>query len=115
MLSHGVRPRIAHGFTRLMVRVLVLTGSAVIVGVVVTTLGAASSYSDAIAGTMWLVGFIAALVVAGQLWGEFYGWLFTLGIDDESETHESASFASFILIPAGVVVIAIGTIVYILF
>ena len=86
MSSRVVRTRIAHGSTRLVAVALALTGFAAIVGVIVTTLGAADSYRAAVAGTMWFTGFIAVL---------------------ESEI-------SWILIPAGLVVIAIGTIVYVL-
>jgi hypothetical protein len=114
MFSRVVRPRIAHGLTRFVAVALALTGFAAIIGVIVTTLGAAGSYGDAVAGTMWFIGFIAVLVVAGQLWGQILAW-----ITDESDTPdselESESFASLILIPAGVVVMAIGTIVYVLF
>jgi len=110
MFPRLVRPRITHGLTRFVAVAFALTGFAAIVGVIVAMLGAAGSYRDAVAGTMWLIGFIAVVVVAGQLWGQILAW----GID-ESDTPESESFASFILIPAGVVVMAIGTIVYVLF
>ena len=81
------------------------------VGVIVTTLGAADSYRAAVAGTMWFTGFIAVLAVAGQLVGRILAW----GIDeDDTPESESESEISWILIPAGLVVIAIGTIVYVL-
>jgi hypothetical protein len=110
MLSRVVRPRIAHGLTRFVAVVLALTGLAVIVGVIVTTLGAGGSRPEAVAGTMWLIGLIALLVVPGQLWGRIWA-----GIDDESETSELVSEVSWILIPVGLAVMAIGTIVYVLF
>ena len=59
---------------------------------------------------MWFVGLIALLVVPGQLWGRIWA-----GIDDESDTSELVSEVSWILIPAGLAVMAIGTIVYVLF
>ena len=90
--------------------VLALTGLAAIVGVIFTTVGAADSYRVAVAGAMWFIGFIAALVVAGQLIGEILAW-----DSDERDTPESESDVRLILIPAGVVVIAIGTLVYVLF
>ena len=92
--------------------VLALTGLAAIVGVIFTTVGAASSYRDAVAGAMWFIGFIAALVVAGQLVGEILAWD---GHERDTPESESESDVQLILIPAGVVVIAIGTIVYVLF
>ena len=111
MSSQVVRPRIAHGLTRLVAVALALTGFAAIVGVIVTTLGAADSYRAAVAGTMWFTGFIAVLAVAGQLVGRILAW----GIDeDDTPESESESEISWILIPAGLVVIAIGTIVYVL-
>jgi len=89
---------------------LALTGLSAIIGLIVTTLGAASSLRDAVAGTMWFIGLIAFLIVPGQLWGRIWTW----GMDDESDTPESESEISWILIPAGLVVMAIGTIVYVL-
>jgi hypothetical protein len=112
-------PRRARRSTRFLAWVLVLTGLAAAVGVLVAMLGAANSYRDAVAGTMWLTGFLALLVVSGQLRGQFWAAVATWGMDDddtaelESES-ESESFASFVLIPAGIVVLAIGTIVYVL-
>ena len=100
----------AHGLTRFVAVVLALTGLAVIVGVIVTTLGAGGSRRDAVAGTMWFVGLIALLLFPGQLWGRIWA-----GIDDESETSELVSEVSWILIPVGLAVMAIGTIVYVLF
>ena len=100
----------AHGLTRFVAVVLSLTGFAVIVGVIVTTLGAGGSRRDAVAGTMWFVGLIALLVVPGQLWGRIWA-----GIDDESDTSELVSEVSWMLIPVGLAVMAIGTIVYVLF
>lgn len=46
--------------------VLALTGLAAILGVIVTS-GTSTSYRHGIAGAMWIIGFIAVLVVAGQL------------------------------------------------
>ena len=111
MFSRVVRPRIADGLTRFVAVALALTGLAAIVGVIVTTLGAAGSYRATVAGTMWFTGFIAVLAVAGQLVGRILAW----GIDeDDTPESESESDISWILIPAGLVVIAIGTIVYVL-
>jgi hypothetical protein len=60
---------------------------------------------------MWLIGLIAALVVSGQLTGELWAW----GLDepeDRDKPHWKRPMWS--LLPAGVVVMAIGTIVYML-
>ena len=105
-----LRPKIAHALKRFVPVVLALTGLAAIVGVIFMTVGAAGSYRDAVAGAIWFIGFMAALVVAGQLIGEILAW-----DSDERDTPESESDVRLILIPAGVVVIAIGTIVYVLF
>jgi hypothetical protein len=110
MFSRFVRPRPAHGLTGFVAVALALTGLSAIIGLIVTTLGAASSLRDAVAGTMWFIGLIAFLIVPGQLWGRIWTW----GMDDESDTPESESEISWILIPAGLVVMAIGTIVYVL-
>ena len=108
MLSPIARPTFTHGLTRFTAVVLALTGLATIVGVSVAV-ASSGSYRDAIAGAMWLIGFIAALVVAGQLVGEIWAW----GLDDESERDKPQwARPSWSLLPAGVVVMAIGTIVY---
>jgi hypothetical protein len=86
----------------------VLAGLAAVVGVIVAV-GTAGSYRDAVAGAMWLIGFLPALYIAGGLWGEILAW----GLDEESErvkTHWARP--SWSLLPAGVVVMAIGTIIY---
>jgi hypothetical protein len=88
---------------------LALTGLAAIVGVIVTTLGAAGSYRDAVAGTMWFIGH-RGLGCRRSASRRILAW----GID-ESDMPESESEMSWILIPAGLVVMAIGTIVYVLF
>ena len=111
MLAPIVRLRNTHGLTGFVTVALVLSGFAAIVGVIVAA-AAAASYRDAIAGAMWLIGLVAGLSVAGQLSGEILAW----GLDEESEpvkTHWAR--ASWSLLPAGLVVIAIGTIVYMLF
>jgi hypothetical protein len=91
--------------------VLALTGSAAIVGATLAR-GTSASYSHGIAGAMWIIGLIAALVVPGQLWGEIYAW----GLDEPEERDKPQwKRPMWSLLPAGVVVIAIGTIVYVLF
>ena len=111
MISGVARPRIAHGLTGFVAVALALTGFGVVVGVIVTTLDAAGSYRVGIAGAMWLIGLIAALVVPGQLWGEIYAW----GLDEPEERDKPQwKRPWWSLLPAGLVVMAIGTIIYVL-
>jgi hypothetical protein len=96
----------AHRLTRFVAIVLVLAGIGTILGVVVTTLGTRGSH---LAGALWFVGLIALLIVPGQLRGRTAAWEIDEGDeDDESET------ISWVMIPAGLAVMAIGTVVYVL-
>ena len=108
--SQIAKLRNTHGFTRFVAVVVALIGLATIVGVAMTVVSA-GSYRVGIAAAMWLIGFFAVLYVPGQLVGEIWTW----GLDEESErvkTHWARP--SWSVLPAGVVVMAIGTIVYIL-
>jgi hypothetical protein len=110
MFSRVVRLRNAHGLTRFVAVALALAGFAAVVGVIVAV-GTAGSYRDAIAGAMWLIGFLAALYVAGQLLGEILAW----GLDEESERDKPQwALPLWSLLPAGLVVMVIGTVVYVL-
>jgi hypothetical protein len=102
-----VRRRITQGLPRFVAVVLALTGLAVIVGMILTS----TSYRDGIAEAMWTIGFIAASVVPGQLWGELSAW----GLDEPEERDKPRwRRPMWSLLGAGVVVIAIGTIIYML-
>ena len=84
-----------------------MIGLAVILGAILTR--GSTSYRDGVAGAMWVIGLIAALVVAGQLTGEIWAW----GMDEPEERDKPAwRRPMWSLLPAGVVVMAIGTIVY---
>ena len=111
MPSASVPPSITRGFPRFVAVVLGLTGLAAIVGAILTR-GTSASYSQGISGAMWIIGLIALLVVPGQLWGEIYAW----GLDEPEERDKPQwKRPTWSLLPAGVVVIAIGTLVYVLF
>jgi len=102
-----VRPGITQGLQRFVVIVLALTGLSVILGMILTS----TSYRDGIAEAMWIIGLIAVLVVPGQLWGELWAW----GLDEPEERDKPRwKRPTWSLFAAGVVVIALGTILYML-
>jgi len=102
-----MRPRITQGLPRFVAVVLALTGLAAIVGAILTS-GTSTSYRDGTVGAMWFIGLIAVLVVSGQLTGELWAW----GLDEpEDRGKPQWKRPMWSLLPAGVVVMAIGTIV----
>ena len=110
MPSVGLWPRVTHALPRFVVVVLALSGLAAAVAAILTS-GTSGSYVDGLAGGMWLLGFIAALVVPGQLWGEIWAW----GLDEPEERDKAQSKRpTWSLLPAGVAVMAIGTVIYVL-
>jgi len=103
--------KLAHGLRVLVRVVLVLTGVGAILGVALA-IATSGSYADGIAAAMWVIGFIVLLGVSAQI---FYSRDFVDIVDSDPPESESRTGVSpvwpLILFPAGVVVIAIGTIV----